>query len=230
MCFSAGASFGASALLLVGSVAIIKKTKQPNQLMFAAIPLIFSIQQFTEGFVWLSFQNPGYLSLRFVSSHIFLFIALVVWPIWVPVSILKLEENPNRKKILTAMSVIGSMISAFLIYSLVFEGYEPKVFAYHIQYYHLSTIKFIPLSGLIYFIPTVVTPFVSSVKRMKYFGLIMLTSYIVSNLFFRESVISIWCYFAAIMSVSIYFILEYQHKFLKINNQTLSIFNRYRER
>ena len=107
MCFSAGASFGASALLLVGGYATLKKVKQPNQMMFAAIPLIFSIQQFTEGFVWLSFQDPGFYSLQHVFSNIFLFFALIVWPIWVPVSILQLEEEAKRKKILIALFVIN---------------------------------------------------------------------------------------------------------------------------
>ena len=62
MCFSAGASFGAAAVLsIVGAVAVIKAKTIPQGL-FAAIPFIFSIQQVAEGMLWLSFINdeiPG---------------------------------------------------------------------------------------------------------------------------------------------------------------------------
>lgn len=53
MCFSMEASFGASALLLgTGVAAAIKATSSPQR-MLALIPLLFSVQQFAEGWLWL---------------------------------------------------------------------------------------------------------------------------------------------------------------------------------
>lgn len=51
MCFSAPVSFSAGAVLLgLGSA------KRPRELPFAAIPLLFAIQQLSEGVIWLTFS------------------------------------------------------------------------------------------------------------------------------------------------------------------------------
>ena len=97
MCFSTSASFGAGVVLAVIAIAAIKKAKSGPETFFAGIPLMFSFQQITEGFVWVSLSNPGYSSLQQVSTYTFLFIAQVVWPLWVPLSIYLLEKNEKRK-------------------------------------------------------------------------------------------------------------------------------------
>ena len=56
MCFSASASFVASAALLTGGVATLKQTTNNGQIPFASIPLLFGAQQLMEGFLWLSLQ------------------------------------------------------------------------------------------------------------------------------------------------------------------------------
>ena len=80
MCFSASASFGAAIVLSAISVSTIKKTQQPSQLYFAIIPLIFCLQQISEGFLWLSLTNPSYASLQQPMTYIFLFFAQILWP------------------------------------------------------------------------------------------------------------------------------------------------------
>ena len=63
MCFSATASFISGATLCVIGVATLKQTKAPAEVPIALIPLLFGIQQLTEGVIWLSFsqniQYPG---------------------------------------------------------------------------------------------------------------------------------------------------------------------------
>ncbi len=57
MCFSANSSFGTGIILAVISVASLKKVQYLNHVYFAAIPLIFCIQQITEGLLWLVLQT-----------------------------------------------------------------------------------------------------------------------------------------------------------------------------
>jgi len=59
MCFSATASFGASAVLGVIGIVAVAKAKTNPQRVFATIPLIFSVQQLSEGFLWLSLKNQS---------------------------------------------------------------------------------------------------------------------------------------------------------------------------
>ena len=56
MCFSATASFIAGTTLSVVGVAALKRTEAKTELPFAAIPLLFGIQQLIEGVIWLTFS------------------------------------------------------------------------------------------------------------------------------------------------------------------------------
>ena len=53
MCFSASASFIAAAALATTGVATLRMASRPSELPFAAVPLLFGIQQFIEGLTWL---------------------------------------------------------------------------------------------------------------------------------------------------------------------------------
>jgi hypothetical protein len=52
MCFSARASFSAGAVLLGLGALTLKSVKRPRELTFAAIPLLFAIQQLSEGVIF----------------------------------------------------------------------------------------------------------------------------------------------------------------------------------
>ena len=56
MCFSATASFSAGTVLLGLGTLALKSADRPRELMFAAIPLLFAIQQLTKGVIWLTFR------------------------------------------------------------------------------------------------------------------------------------------------------------------------------
>ncbi len=59
MCFSATASFTASFSLSVLGVATPTQTTSKKQLLLATFPLLFAIQQFFEGVVWLNLDNQS---------------------------------------------------------------------------------------------------------------------------------------------------------------------------
>ena len=56
MCFSATASFVAGTGLAVLGVATLRAARRRPEIPFAAIPLIFGLQQMVEGALWLSFR------------------------------------------------------------------------------------------------------------------------------------------------------------------------------
>jgi hypothetical protein len=107
MCFSASASFGAGAALTVLGVLSLRKSESRSHIMFASIPLLFAAQQFTEGFVWLSFINPKFAGLNVWGTYIFMAFAQIVWPAWVPWSIYFLETNPSAKSFSSYLRLLG---------------------------------------------------------------------------------------------------------------------------
>jgi hypothetical protein len=172
------------------------------------IPLIFSFQQLIEGFLWLALENPDYSNLEKPATLLFLIIAQIFWPFWVPFSILLTEVNPLRRTILAALSGIGLLVAVYLGYCLFTYPAQASISGHHISYELDFPYRFIWFSGLFYFIPTVIPAFISGLKKMFLLGFTILSSFIVTRLFFNEHLISVWCYFAAVISVIVYFIMR----------------------
>ena len=116
MCFSAAASFGASAILSGVGILATRQVTEPKQRAFAAIPFIFAIQQLTEGFVWLSLTQASWAEWTRPSSFIFLFFAEVLWPMWVPFAMLLLEKDQRTRRVLRIIFGLG-----FIFVLLAFE-------------------------------------------------------------------------------------------------------------
>jgi hypothetical protein len=207
MCFSADASFIAGTVLSGAGIASLKKTGSRNQLAFAAIPLIFGIQQFTEGFLWLSFLNPDYHFFRQPATYVFLTFAQVIWPSWVPFSVLMMEKDIVRRKVLYFMQGIGILVSVFLAFRLITTDPVAEISNHHILYHLGFSIAIIRSMSVLYFIATVVAPFVSRIKKMWSLGLTILFSYIISRIFFENYVISVWCFLAAVISIAVYWVI-----------------------
>lgn len=211
MCFSAGASFGASAVLsIIGTTAIMKARTIPQGL-FAGIPLIFSIQQLAEGMLWLSLKNPQLTTWRPLFTDLYLLFGLVVWPLWIPFTIRRLEKDPKRKKILQLFLITGFLAAAGATYAMIFYSVD-VIRADHHLHYEISilpaTKEFVKLFTLFYLAATIATSFISSVKRMKWLGIVFLFSYCVSVIFYSSAVVSIWCYFASLLSIIVFWIIS----------------------
>ena len=211
MCFSVYASFGAGVILGVVGAVVVKKTKDPTEKLFGAIPLLFSVQQISEGFVWLSFRNVDYAASQQGFVHIFLFFAFVLWPVWIPLSILLLEEDVKRRRILRLLTGTGFFISLYIVYCMFAYPLYASIEDHHIHYSFGSPQELLSLrwlSDAFYFIVTIPPAFISSKKRVWIFGVIIAGSYIISRILFKDVVVSVWCFLAGILSIAIYFILS----------------------
>jgi len=208
MCFSAGASFGAGIILSSISVACIKKVKRPSQLAFASIPLIFAMQQFAEGFLWLSLTDSFYSPLQKVATYTFLFFAQIVWPVWVPASIMFVADKAKRKSLDKFLVIIGIIISLFLAYCLLTFHVQAKVSNYHIAYGQDYPAGLTRYGGIFYMIVTILPAFLSSVKRMWTVGTALAISYLTTIFFYTGYVLSVWCFFASIISVTVFVVMH----------------------
>jgi hypothetical protein len=204
MCFSTTASFGAGILLTVIGIASIKKVQSKSQLMFASIPLIFAVQQFSEGFVWLALTNSFFYTTQQIATYTFLFFAQVLWPLWIPVAILLLEKEKKRLKIQIILAAIGISVAIYFLYLLISYNVRAEIIGYHIAYKQGFSSTLGVIGGVFYIIATIAPQFFSHVKRMWIFGVAILISYIVSTIFYEHYVVSVWCFFASIISLTVF--------------------------
>jgi hypothetical protein len=206
MCFSAGASFGASAVLGIVGVKTLKKVEIAKQVPFASIPLLFAFQQVAEGVLWIGLSNATHESWTNLPVYAFLVFAQLVWPVWVPLSVLQLERGQKRRIIIKTILGLGVAISLYLTYCMFTYDVKAEIHSGHIVYTLSFPMAFAWISSVLYFIPTVVPLFVSSNKRISLLGLAVLISFIFTKIYFEEHVISVWCFFAALLSIMVLWI------------------------
>jgi hypothetical protein len=207
MCFSATASFVSSAVILTGGILALKQVKNPSQRAFAAIPLIFAIQQFSEGLLWLTDGDPE-SSYQKTLVYVFLFFAQVVWPFWVPFSVWRIETNESRKKILRILLFFGIGESVFLAYGIFFHPVDFQIMENHVKYIISFRATYPEYMSVFYFIPTILPLVFSTTKRMYLLYILVCASAIVTYVLYKEYFISIWCFMAALFSFSIVAILH----------------------
>jgi hypothetical protein len=201
MCFSATGSLAISGVLTaVGATAIVRNSSKPHR-MFAAIPLIFAAQQAAEGTVWLT-MDGGHATLHRLAVGIFLGVALVVWPTWLPFALRLVERNPARRRALGVLCWLGAAVGVYA--SVFLARFQPvaQVAGHSIRYDYATSGD----SGshlfylLAYAAPTVVPFFVSTISLARTIGIMLVVSLVASAAVQRDALTSVWCFFAAILS------------------------------
>lgn len=213
MCFSATASFTASAVLGVIGVLLIRKVRSKNLLLLAFIPLAFAIQQFSEGIVWLYLPNQAWESIPNIAKNVFLFFAFAFWPIWIPLSFWLPEQNIARKNALAICLGIGIALGSSLI--LTIPSFVPVFrccsinYSFEIINSNISLLeKLNILAFTAYGIATLLPLFLSSIKKTWIVGVLVTLSAIITYWIDVSFFISMWCFFAAIFSAGLFFILK----------------------
>ena len=200
MCFSATASFIAGTSLSILGMATLRETRRKAEIPFAAIPLLFGMQQIVEGLLWLSFMFDA-PQLNVAMTYLFSIFSHVLWPMFVPFSIGLLEVVPWRRKVIWGFQMVGLSVGLYLLYMLV-DFPVTAVVADNIVYVSPHFYK-VPVM-LLYLIATCLSCFFSSDSTVRLFGTLALLLFGLAYWFFTIALFSVWCFFAAGLSTIIY--------------------------
>ncbi|MBL7917219.1 MAG: hypothetical protein JNM96_02405 [Bacteroidia bacterium] len=212
MCFSATASFVSAGIVGAAGILSLSKVETPNQKYFAAIPLVFAVQQIAEGFVWISFNSVATPTWQDIPIKIFLFFAIVVWPTLVPYSVWKFEENKKRKRFQFVFLTAGLIFSTVAAWYMFNYSSSASIAEHHVYYKLDFPLRNAPIVSIFYIGATVVSLLLSSKKWVPGLGLLILSSYIVTNFYYKDYLISVWCFFAAVLSALIYLMVTHRIK------------------
>lgn len=203
MCFSASASFTAGAVLtLIGTVSL-KKATQRHEKFFASIPFLFGVQQLSEGFLWLALSDSRFVFLQGFTTYTFLFFAQVLWPIWVPLSVFLVDKKNNRRGALIPLIAIGGLVSGYLTYCLVAYPVNASIVGHHVHYQQDYPTNISLYGGILYVVATITPPLFSKIKHMWLLSAAILISYIMTTILYPNYLVSVWCFFASIISISV---------------------------
>lgn len=203
MCFSAEASFiGAGALAVIGT-ATLKTSNNTKNLLWMCIPLLFAVQQFCEGVVWLELRGTLPRShFTVFAKDLYLFFALAFWLVWIPLAFMVAEPVAMRKKILKLILFFGFFtaiinLSIYPIFDLI-----PTVNKFSINYLQEASLD----KRLFYLLIVALPPFISSLRYMKVFGVLILLSCGVAEYFYVTTFTSVWCFLGSFVSAVLYLI------------------------
>ncbi len=205
MCFSATGSFGVAAVIAgIGAVAVTQD-KPPSHRMLAVVPLLFAAQQVAEGVVWMTIGHPADSSLQAIAVALFLGFALVCWPMWVPISLFTAERDPRRRRALAVLSVIGVIVGVYAAFLLMRGRPTAHVAGHSLAYDYKDRGPALVLALYLpgYVLPTVGPFFVSTISRARTMGTVLVLSLLATFMIERRALTSVWCFFAAILSVLI---------------------------
>jgi Family of unknown function (DUF6629) len=209
MCFSAPTSFAATGILAALGARNLYVVKKENQRMFASIPFLFSLQQACEGFVWLSFSNSALADYRYLFAYGFLFFAFMLWPIWIPLAVRAVEKDQQRKRLMYWTLAAGISIALFLFGWLAYQGIVVSIDNHHILYKETLPFYVTTIGSILYLSATLAPFYLSSTKYFQLFGSCVAASYLISYVFYTQTLTSVWCFFAAILSLLVSIIITH---------------------
>jgi len=213
MCFSASASFSVGAALApVGIYCCLTAQRIGSKWVpLAVFPVAFSLQQTIEGLVWFG-VNSADQTLVVVASRGFLFFSHFFWLAWVPFSIYWLESEIWRRRILLCLTGVGvaSGASVFLPSFLMADWLTVEQVQHSLEYKTVLIYDGLvsrTVLRAIYAVIIVSALLMASSRQIRVFGGLILLSLLVADHFFAHALISVWCFFAAVLSIHIAIIL-----------------------
>ncbi|MCX7337818.1 MAG: hypothetical protein NTX76_00850 [Alphaproteobacteria bacterium] len=231
MCFSATASFSAAALLIPTGAYCLYQSIQKNKkyAILGSVPLLFGIQQFSEGFVWTG-MKMGSQTLTTIAAYSFLFFAFFLWPFWIGLSIYPITPPAykNKRMIIKLFIIIGIILSIY--YCIPLFAYYPNVdiilnkgsvcykHAHCLGYKHVpfvDSMLFNEFLLAVYVLVTMGPALLSPDRRIRLFGWLLGGSLVLTGIFYHYAMYSVWCLFSALISsyiVSIIHLDAVKHK------------------
>jgi len=208
MCFSPEASFAVGgALLPTGAYCLWSAlAKGRRYLPLAFVPLGLGLQQIAEGFVWRGLQAGDAVQTR-EASLVFLFFALAFWPFWWPLLAAVLEPRPRMRRLFTAIAIaaIGWFWVLFFPLAAGADSLLTTEIVHHSIRYSYPDLAIYdvvprPVLRVLYLLCAVVPLALGSNISGRLPGLLVLASAVVAATAFDYAFVSVWCFFAAIIS------------------------------
>ncbi len=201
MCFSAVANFVGSGALGAIGVVTLTKVKHRRELLFAAMPTLFAIHQFIEGFVWLGLDGILSPTVTHNMGAAFVLYAEGLLPFLLPLSVLLFEPRRQDRRRMMPFVALGGATTLYMLWGLIAYPLQIYVKENSIVYFNPATNN--TALAVLYVIATCGSLFFSKVRSMVIFGAANLVILLTVMAFKRYAFTSLWCAYAAIASVII---------------------------
>jgi hypothetical protein len=201
MCFSPEADFTAGAVVAAVGVETLRRVRTPRELVVGALPLLFGIHQLIEGFVWLGLRGQVSSGLGSAAKEAYIVYAHAVLPAIIPLGFMLLEPDHRRSRWLWPLVCLGLLLSVYLLWQVTAYPVEAQQAAHCINY---TTHTPNDVTVTVFYVFVTCGPaLMSSRQSLRWFGLVSLAGAIGTALVRADDLTSLWCLYAAMVSVLI---------------------------
>jgi Family of unknown function (DUF6629) len=201
MCFSATANFVGSGVLGAVGAVTLTKVKHKRELLFASLPMLFAVHQFTEGFVWLGLDGILSPAVAHDMGAAFMLYAQGLLPFLLPLSVFLFEADRKSRGRMLPFVVLGGATTLYILWALTAFPLQLYVKGNSIVYINQATNN--TAVAVLYVIATCGSLFFSKIRMMVIFGAANLAILLAVMEFKRYAFTSLWCAYAAVASVII---------------------------
>jgi len=201
--FFAVLNFTLSGAIAIVGILTLRKVSTPNEVVFASLPFLFALHQFTQGFVWLGMDHLIGERALHMAEDIFVFYAQGFLQFLVPFALWLIEPAGIRKTLIGLLTLLGALLMVYTLWGL--SLHPTRVWVEHnaLVYDNPWTDKL--WVALIYVLTTCGSLILSSSIAIQLFGWLNLLGLTVIYLVKPYAFTSIWCLYAAAISVLLYF-------------------------
>ena len=203
MCFSATADFTGSVVLGAIGVATLAEVKQPREVLLAAMPCLFAVHEFIEGFVWLGLDGTMSAQVAHNMGAAYVLYAQGLLPFLLPLAVYMIEPTSRQRRRMLAFVILGGLLAVYLLWGLIAYPLAISMQAHSILYDNVITTT--TLVAVLYVIATCGSRFFSGYRPLVELAWANLVGLLVVMLVKRYAFTSVWCAYAAVVSVIIYF-------------------------
>jgi hypothetical protein len=201
MCFSPQADVTGALVVGVVGVDTIRQVRDRQDWPLASVPLLFAAHFAIEALVWWGLDGKVSASVGRDATWLYLLIALVVVPAFVPIAVTLAEPSHRRRRVMALLSLVGVAVAIVMLQALV----KGPVSA-HVQSHCIAYSTHLENGGQLtamYVLATCGVLLLSSSRRIVAFGVANVVVVGFLAWLMTHEFISLWCAWAAIASVAI---------------------------
>ncbi|MGZ4795635.1 MAG: DUF6629 family protein [Acidimicrobiia bacterium] len=200
MCFSPEADVVAAVVVGAVGVDALRHVRNRNELLLAALPMLFALHQLVEAFVWWSLDHSVSHDVGRAALWTYLVIAFVL-PFLVPIAVRAVEPMPRRREVMTWCAGLGAAVTTLLLVEIARGPIAAHASGLHVSY-DIGRGAGAEVVVL-YVAATCGALLASSFRLIALFGVLNLVAVATLAVLASNGLPSLWCFWAATTSIVI---------------------------
>jgi hypothetical protein len=202
VCFAPEADALVGVIVVAVGVDTLRHVRERKQIPLAALPLLFGVHQLSEAFVWWGLQGSVSHAVERVAVWTYLLFAFAALPVLIPLAVGLVEPLRARQRVIGVFGVLGLAAGSTLGIAMFRGAIHAMIDGRHIEY-QVDAVGSGGQVTALYVVATCGALIASSYRDIAAIGVLNLVVVPVLMWLTVGGFVSLWCFWAAIVSIVI---------------------------